>query len=145
MSEASDWLSSNAGGSGYPGVGFPSIGALVKGTIEGVPRPVETEFGNRLVVDLIADEGCTAVQGDNNEPITAGSGVTVWIKPGAMASAVKSAIAEAGARGLEEGGVLAIQYERDGEKKKASWNAPKLYKAQYKSPVAAVAVGDDLI
>lgn len=145
MSDSSDWLSSNSGGSGYPGVGFPSIGATVKGTIEGTPRPVETEFGNRLAIDLIAVDGCTAVKGENNDPIAAGDGVTVWIKPGAMAAAIKSALGEAGAPGLQDGGILAVQYERDGEKKKASWNAPKLYRASYKAPVAAVAIGDDLI
>jgi hypothetical protein len=145
MSDSADWLSSNSGGSGYPGVGFPTIGATVKGTIEGTPRAVETEFGDRLAIDLIALDGCTAVAGENGDPISEGDGVTVWLKPGAMAAAVKSAIGEAGATGLQEGGVLAVQYERDGEKKKASWNAPKLYRASYKAPAPSVPVGGDLI
>ena len=145
MSEATDWLSSNAGGSGYPGASFREVGATVKGTIEGTPRAVTTEFGERLVVDLIAVAGCTATKGENDEAIAEGDGVTIWIKPGSMASAVKSAIGEAGATGLSEGGTLAVQYERDGEKKKASWNAPKLYRASYAAPVAAVPVGADLI
>lgn len=145
MTESTDWLSSNSGGSGYPGVGFPTVGATVKGTIEGEPRPITTEFGDRLVIDLIAAAGCTAVKGDQNEPINEGDGVTVFLKPGSMASAVKSALGDAGATGLQEGGVLAVQYERDGEKKKASWNAPKLYRASYKPPVPAVAISDDLI
>lgn len=144
MNDNTNWLNANSGSSGYPGVSFHEIGATVKGVIEGVPRPVETEFGERLVIDLAAVDGCTAVKGEQHEPIAAGDQVTVWLKPGAMAAAVKSALTESGASGLEEGGTLAIQYERDGEKKKASWNAPKLYRASYRAPVASVSV-DNLI
>lgn len=145
MSEAMDWLGQNSGGSGYPGVGFPAVGATVKGRIEGTPRPVETEYGARLVVDLVAVGGCSAVKGDSGEPIAEGDTVTLWIKPGSMASAVKQAIADANASGLSEGGTLAVQYERDGERKKASFNPPKFYRASYSAPVAAVGIGDDLL
>lgn len=145
MDNATDWLNQNSGGSGHPGVNFHDVGATVKGVIEGTPRQVGTEFGDRLVIDLIAVDGCTATKGENADPIHTGDGVTVWVKPGAMASALRSALTEASASGLQEGGTLAIQYERDGEKKKASWNAPKLYKAAYKAPVASVPVGDSLI
>lgn len=145
MSDTTDWLTANSGGTGNPGANFRAIGATVKGTIEGTPRQVTTEFGDRLVIDLIALEGCTATMGPDDAPINAGDGVTLWIKPGAMATAIRTAISTADATGLAEGGTLAVQYEKDGERSKPSYNPPKLYRASYAAPVPTVAIGESLI
>lgn len=140
----SDWLTNNSGGSGNPGVAFDDIGAKVKGTIAAEPRQVDTQYGERLVIELIAADGCTATAGENRAPITAGDEITLWVKPGAMARAIKEAIDNADAKGLEEGATIAVQYTGDGEKKPGK-NPPKLYKAAYERPKAAVPVGDDLL
>lgn len=146
MTDTTNWLSQNSGGNGGPGVYFGSIGDKVVGRIEGTPRTVTTEFGERLVIELVADDGCTASKGTNGEDgqIAAGDQVTVWLKPGAMAAAVRKAVQEAGANGLAEGDTLAIGYSGDGEKKKAGWNAPKLYQARYTPAKPSVSV-DQLV
>jgi hypothetical protein len=145
--DATDWLSKNSGsGSGGPGVYFGNIGDKVVGVIEGTPRKVETEFGDRLVIELRATAESTAAKGTSGEDgaIADGDPVTVWVKPGAMASAIKKALGEAGAKGLSEGDTLAVAYSGDGEKKKAGWNAPKLYVARYTPAKPAVSV-DSLV
>lgn len=130
---SNDWLSQNSGGSGGPSAYFGTVGDKVAGVITSTPRTVATEFGERLVIELKAISGSTAAKGTNGEdgPIEDGDDVTIWVKPGAMASAIRRAINEAGADGLTEGDTLAIAYSGDGEKKKAGWNAPKLYQARY--------------
>lgn len=140
----SDWLSNNSGGSGNPGVAFDQIGATIVGTIAGEPREVETQHGSRLVVELVATDKSTCTAGENRDAVKAGDEVTLWLKPGAMARAVRDALAEAKAAGLQEGGTLAVSYTGDGERKPGK-NPPKLYTAQYVAPTPAVAVGDSLI
>lgn len=140
----SDWLASNSGGSGNPGVAFDEIGAKVKGTIVGEPRQVDTQYGERLVIELVATDGCTATAGENRAPIAAGDEVTLWVKPGAMARALKDALVKVNAPGLEDGAILALAYTADGERKPGK-NPPKLYAAAYERPKAAVGIGDDLL
>lgn len=141
-----NWLDQNAGGSGGPGVFFGTVGDKVVGVITGTPRPVETEFGERLVVELVAADGCTATKGTNGEdgPIQAGDDITLWVKPGAMASALRNAVRDAGVDGLSEGDTLAIAYSGDGERRKAGWNPPKLYQARYTPAKPAVSL-DSLV
>lgn len=143
MSNApTDWLKDNSGGTGGPGVYFGAIGDKVVGEISATPRRVETEFGERLVVELKAADGCTAQSGTNGEdgPIKPGDEVTLWVKPGAMAAAISKAIGEAGAAGLSDGDTLAVAYSGDGERRKPGWNPPKLYVARYTPAKAAVSV-----
>lgn len=147
MTQTSDWLSQNssAGNSG-PGVHFGEIGDKVVGQITEQPKTVETEFGQRLLIELVAQDGCTASKGarGGEGPIVAGDEVTLWIKPGAMATALKQAISEAGASGITEGDVMALQYSGDGVSSKAGWNPPKLYAAKIKPAKPSVSI-DDLI
>jgi hypothetical protein len=141
-----DWLSANAGGNGGPGVYFGTPGDKVVGVIEGTPHQVTTEFGDRLVIELVASASSTASKGTNGEegPIADGDSVTLWCKPGAMAAALKKALADAGARGLTEGDTIAVQYTGDGERSKPGWNPPKLYAAKYVPATPSVSL-DDLV
>lgn len=147
MSTAMDFLNSNAGGSGedHPSVYLGEIGRKVVGKIVGVPRTVETTFGPRLVVDLEATEGTNCRKGKNGSDGDAevGETLTLWIKPGNQAGAVRDAIRAAEAAGLEEGGTLALALTDQQDVGKG--NPLNIHKAQYKSPVSAVAVSDDLI
>lgn len=141
-----DWLNQNqGGGDSGPGVYFGTIGMIVVGVIEGTPRAVTTKYGDRLIIDIVAGEGCTALKGEEGAEgqIAAGDRVTLWTKPGAMAGALRTALADAGATGLSEGDTLAVQYTGDGEKKPGK-NPPKLYKAKYTPAKPAVSL-DSLV
>jgi len=104
----------------FPAASFEKAGDGVVGTIVGRPKVVETQYGKRLVIDL--DQG-------------AGAGITVWVKPGAMATAVAKA---ASTDGLAEGGKLAIVFTEEMDTGKG--NPAKLYEARYEPPKAAVDV-----
>lgn len=99
---STDWLSANSGGSGNPGVYFGNVGDKVVGRIAQTPKTVDTQFGERLVIELVANAGCTASKGKKGADgvIAEGDEVTLWLKPGAMAGAVRDAIQDANATGL---------------------------------------------
>lgn len=148
MSDASNWLTHNSGSSN-PSVSFPNIGDTVCGRILEEPRLVNgTDLNGNpsesLVISVEAIAGCTASVGSKQigySPIAAGENVSIWVKAGAMARALQAAIVEAKAAGLQEGGMLAVRYSADGEQKKAGFNRPKLYVAQYSPPVPTVGLG----
>lgn len=62
-----------------------------------------------------------------------------------MQKAIGQAIRTAGAKGIENGAMLAVQYYDDGEQKEAGFNRPKLFKAEYRPPVAGAGVNDSLL
>jgi hypothetical protein len=147
MTQATDWLSQNSSSSNSgPGVHFGQVGDKVIGQIIAQPKTVETEFGQRLLIELVAADGCTAAKGarGGEGPIVAGDEITLWVKPGAMATALKQAITEAGATGISEGDTIAMQYSGDGQSSKAGWNPPKLYVAKLKAAKPSVNI-DDLL
>ena len=53
---------------------------------------------------------------------------------GNMQNAIREAIKAAGRDKIEEGGTLAVKYEKDGKSETAGFNPPKEYIAQYKPP-----------
>ena len=65
----------------------------------------------------------------------------IFVK-GQMQKAIQEAVKKAGARGLAEGGELAVQYTGDGEAERGM-NPPKLYRARYAPPVMQVGPGDE--
>ena len=142
---SNDWLNENSGGSGNPGVHFANVGDKVVGRITQTPKTVNTQFGERLVIELVANAGCTAGKGKKGADgiIAEGDEVTLWLKPGAMAAAVRDAVQAANASGLGADGVLAVAFSGTRDTGKAE--PVKLYAAQYQAPVPTVAVGDSLI
>lgn len=119
---------------------FEKIGAKVSGVIARKPElrqqrdikngtPLTWDDGSprqQIVVILKTDE--RAGEDDNGER-------SLWIKiPSAMQKSIQEAVKKAGATGLQAGGKLAVKYVKDGEKKKAGFNAPKLYAALYEAP-----------
>lgn len=145
MNTSNDWLSQNSGGSGNPGVYFGAKGDKVVGRIAETPKTVDTQFGERLVIELVANPGCTATKGKKGADgtITEGDEVTLWLKPGAMAAAVRDAVQAADATGLAADGVLAVVFSDTRDTGKAE--PVKLYQAQYVAPVPTVPVGSSLI
>lgn len=145
MTNSNDWLANNSGGSGNPSPHFGKIGDKVVGRIRELPKVVETQFGERMVVELVASAGCTAHKGKNGSdgPIVEGEEITLWIKTGAMAAAVRDAVENADASGLGVDGILAVAFS--GERDTGKPQPVKLYAAQYQAPVPTVAVGESLI
>lgn len=146
MTNANEWLASNAGGDNNPSVSFPKVGDVFVGKIVGTPRVaiVPNDKGGseeKLIIDAIALEGTTAPSGPLHAlaPITIGETYALWVKRGNIAGAIQKAVSEAGATGLQEGGTIAVQYTGDGERKPGK-NPPKLYAATYKAPVASVSL-----
>ena len=124
MSSVDDFLQSALGGR-FEAASFETIGKGVAGTIVGTPKVAETQYGTRLVVDLMQADG---------------SGVTVWIREGLMAAAVGQAAKDAtGTTSLAEGGKLAIVLT--GERDTGKGNPAKEYQARYEPPAGAVDVG----
>jgi hypothetical protein len=146
MSDVSDWLSSNTGGAGGPSVYFGKVGDKVVGVISSKPRPVTVtdDKGNpasRLVVELVASGSSTAGKGKGGrEDIGEGDELTLWVKPGLMATAISAAIEAAGAKGLTEGDTLAVQFSA--EKDTGKIQPAKEYVAQLVPAKPTVAVGD---
>lgn len=135
--------------SGAPSVKFPNVGDKVKGTILGAEKSQQTDIhgapktyddGNpmmQVVITLQTDERDPSVDGDTGER-------RLFAK-GQMLTAIREALRNAGASGLEVGATLAVQYEKDGERKAAGFNPPKLYRAQYQAPAPSAVGVDDLI
>lgn len=142
-----DWLNNNSGGTGNPGVAFTQVGHKVIGLITMEPKPVTTDFGERMVVELRALAGCTALKGAKGADgvIKEGDEVTLWIKPGRMAGAVADAIRAEKAAGLSEGDTIALAFTDTLDTGKVE--PVKIYAAQIRvaKPVAAVSEFESLI
>lgn len=116
---------------------FPTIGTRVTGRISSPPvirqqtdpadgRPKTWDNGDpmmQLVVNLTTTERDPSIPNDDGVR-------AVYIK-GQLQQAVREAVRRSGAPGLEVGGTLTVTYTGDGERKKAAFNAPKEYSAQY--------------
>lgn len=141
---SNEWLDQNSGGSGNPGVHFAKVGDKVVGEITQTPKTVDTQFGERLVIELRAADGCTAGKGKKGADgiIAAGDEVTLWLKPGAMAAAVRDAVKEAGANGLAAGDTIAVAFSDTRDTGKAE--PVKLYVARH-SPARATVSVDSLV
>jgi hypothetical protein len=136
-------------GGGAPSAKFPTIGTTVKGEVVSATVSQQTDIdgtpktwddGNprqQLVVTLATDERDPEVEGDEGHR-------RLFVK-GQMLAALKDALRTAGVKTLAEGGTLAVQYQLDGEQKKAGFTAPKVYVARYRAPAAEAVVVGDLI
>jgi hypothetical protein len=91
----------------------------------------------QLVITLVTEERDPSIDNDTGKR-------RVFVK-GQMLTAVKEAIRQAGAKSIEVGDTLAIQYKSDGEPPKAGFHAPKIYAAQYKVGAASSVSVEDLI
>lgn len=121
MSDVSQFLKESRAGR-FPNATFEKVGDGYTGTIVGLPRLVESQYGPALVVDLA------------NERYP-GGGITLWIKQGPLGAAV----AEASNNVLEEGGTLSVVFTDTRDTGKPS--PLKLYEAQYTPPQAKVDLG----
>lgn len=136
--QATDFLM----GGGVPSAKFPSVGDTVSGRIVRVGDPVQQrdyatgqpkfwDDGSpmmQLPVEVATDQRDPSVPDDDGTRC-------VWIK-GQLRNAVRDAVRNAGANGLQVGGTLTVTYARDGQPSKKGFNAPKEYEARYTPPAA---------
>lgn len=126
----SDSQSDFFGGASHPAVKFESIGAAFKGTIVDTPtlvtRPHLTtgEPEQQLVVNL--DDGSGELR-------------SLWVRKSRMSTAIREAYTEAGAEGLDVGGVLAIAFIETAAPKKPGHSPAKVFRVKYTPPTASVA------
>jgi len=142
MTNANEWLNSNGGGSSNSesvgSIAFAEVGDMIVGAIATDPRVVETQYGDRLVMELTASNATAKADGND---VNEGDVVTVWVRAGAMARAISNAVKDAGADGLAIGGKLALKHSALGEKKPGR-NPAKLFEAKYEAPTKVTNVDD---
>lgn len=132
-------------GGGVASAKFPQIGASVTGVICRQPEVQqqtdittgEPKFWGdgkprqQLQVQLQTNERDPSVQHDD--------GIRAVYVKAQMQKAVREAVKQSGAKGLEIGGTLTITYIGDGEPSQRGMNAPKQYSAVYVPAPAAAA------
>lgn len=129
-------------GGGVPSASFLAIGDQVEGIISEPPTlsqqksidtglPKTWEDGNpmmQLVVTLQTDQRSEEIDDDDGRR-------RIYVKFN-LKNAVADAVRKAGAKSLEVGGRLKVQYVRNGEQTKKGFSPPKLYQASYVPPAA---------
>ena len=133
-------------GTGGKSATFHNVKDMVWGTILSAETRQQTKMGSGEL--LFWDDGKprmqlvitlqTELQEDEDD-----DGIRKVYAKGNMATAIRKAVVKAGRNGLDVGGKLAIQYVKDGESKRAGFNAPKVYGAKYEPPTQHVAFNDD--
>jgi hypothetical protein len=68
----------------------------------------------------------------------------IYVKGKSLTEAVREAVRQTGAKGLEIGGTLTVTYTGDGVASQRGFNPPKLYTAQYSRPDTAAQSGQFL-
>lgn len=128
-------------GGGVISAKFPTVGTTVGGPITRVGEPQQQRdfdsgqpkfWDNGEPMMQLPVEVATELPQESPED----DGVRCFYIKGLMLKAVREAIRNAGAKGLEVGGHLAVTYARDGEPKRRGFNPPKEYTAVYTPPTA---------
>lgn len=133
-------------GSGSKSASLKEVGDLVAGTITNLELRQQTDLKTRepkfwsdgkpmmqLVVTLATDE-----REDNDDDGNRNVYVKGSMKYPSIRKAIADAVAAAGAKGLEEGGILKVAVIGHGESGGPGLSAPTHYAAQYAKPVMPV-------
>lgn len=139
----------------YPTVTWPKVGAFVEGRLVRAPRKVTTTNQNtrepevKVLFDLELVQPCWGKRPktpDNlypeNEELPAGTIVTLWIKKGQQAAAMKRAATNAGATSFAEGGLVFLKFtgKRPVEGKPQPMHL--FEESRYTPPVPSMPLGD---
>ena len=114
---------------------FENVGDQFKGTIVETPtlvtRPHLTtgEPEDQLVVNLDPGDGELR---------------TLWVRRSRMSTAIREAYTAAGVKGLEAGGVLAIQFSETAPPKVPGHSPAKVFRVKYAAPTAPAAQAGDI-
>ena len=139
-------------GGGTKSASFLEIGASVTGRITTEPKAAQQTdlkdgslktFANgdpmmQIIVQLATDQRDPDIEDDDGTR-------SLYVKSN-MLKAIREAVKQTGAKGLEVGGTLTVTYTGDGERTNKAFNPPKFYSATYRPPTAeaanAVLMGD---
>lgn len=139
-------------GGGGKSAKFETVGATVTGTIANPPQvrqQTDMTTGSPLTWDNGDPKMQLVVQLQTAERVDSDDdGIrNLYVKGSkdpaskSLHAAVAGAVQAAGAKGLEVGGTLTVQYVGDGVSKTRGFNPPKQYAATYKSPDAGEFLG----
>lgn len=148
MQSANDFLMQE-GGKAFQ---FEPLGAVCQGEVISaeVKQQTDVDTGerltwndgsprNQLVITLQTKESNS--EDDDGIRVVYAKGGQFDIAEGegmAMKPAIAKAVKEAGAKGIDPGGILGVAFTGLGVKKSRGMNAPKLYTAFYKPPTKSV-------
>jgi hypothetical protein len=131
-------------GTGIPSVKFERKGQIVKGKIHSVELQQQRDFKTREL--LTWDDGkpmmqiVVTLQTDERNPENPNDdGMRRLFVRRQMQQAVRTAVVQAGATGLEPGGTLAVQWFDEEPPETVGMSPKKLYQAQYVPPAQAQA------
>lgn len=93
----------------------------------------------------VLDTCTTSYDGEQyeNSLIDAGPVVACWLDSGWQINALRDAVAEAGARGIEKGGQVQVKHHELADKRPGDKGRAKKYKALYKAPAMALPLDDE--
>ena len=134
-------------GSGAPGAKFPSVGTVVKGEILETGVSQQRDYGTGELKfwsdgNPMMQAVLTIQTAERDPEITDDDGQRrLFISSRKMRDAVRDAVKTAGAKTLEVGGTITVQYTGDGEPT-GNGNPPKLYRAKYEPPAAGINLED---
>lgn len=123
------------GSKGYPAVKFTDIGDAFKGTITRTPeivtrpnldKPPVPEDNLVITLDPVGN-------GDESDLRS------LWVRRSKLSASIREAYTAAGAKGLEPGGVLAVQFESVDPPKQPGHNGAKVYRVKYTPPTSTPA------
>ena len=151
MTDVNDFL---LGGGGGKSAKFDQVGDTISGTIESTDVKQQTDIATGA--PLTWDNGdprlvlAVRLQTDQKEDADDDGARSLYVKgskkPGSRSlhDAVASAVRQAGAKGLEEGGTLTVKYVGEEPSATRGFNPRKLYEATYVAPDKSAASGEFL-
>lgn len=138
-------------GGGSPILKFETVGTTHKGTVVRAETSQQTDFDSgapkfwdngdpmwQIILTLATDQRDPEIVNDDGER-------RVFVK-GNMLNGLKAALRSVGAKTIDPGDLIAIQYAGDGEPSKRGLNPPKQFTVQVKKgagPVADLLGSDD--
>jgi hypothetical protein len=132
-------------GSGSPTAKFPTIGAIVSGTIVREPEARQQKDYRTGVLETWKDGSpkmmvvvqLATQERDPQRPDDDGTR-SLYVQGKNLTDAVRQAVRASGANGIHTGGVLTVQYIADGQAE-GNLNPPKIYAASYQPPAVSFA------
>lgn len=136
---------------GSPSAKFTQFGVTHAGRIVSLVERQQTDPRGEL---MTFDDGTPRMLWVISVEEESGDVVALYAKGGrykvvsgegeSMLAAIGTAVRAAGADGVDVGGWLSVTHTGLGEQRSASYNPPKLYKAEYRPPKAAGIPAEDL-
>jgi len=123
---------------------FEAIGAMTKGVIQDFQVRPQTDFKTKEVLRFsdgeVRKQLVVTVQTEERDDEDDDGRRRLFVKTSMMES-LRAAVVEAGAKGIANGGKLAVQYTGNGEAEQGM-SPPKFYQVWYQAPQQMVDLSD---